>query len=87
MNDILRGPRRAALVVISCLVAVSTLVAFGESYRALYLWASHHGVPGGWALIWPRWSTRSCASASWRCSWRSPTGGLPGRGCSRGRSP
>lgn len=53
MNDILRGPRRAALVVISCLVAVSTLVAFGESYRALYLWASHHGVPGGWALVWP----------------------------------
>lgn len=45
--------RRAALVVISCLVAASTLVAFGESYRALYLWASHHGVPGGWALIWP----------------------------------
>jgi hypothetical protein len=53
MNDILRGPRRAALVVISCLVAASTLVAFGESYRALYLWASRHGVPGGWALVWP----------------------------------
>ncbi len=51
--DILRGPRRAALAVISFLVAASTLVAFGESYRALYLWASHHGVPGGWALIWP----------------------------------
>jgi hypothetical protein len=45
--------RRAALAVISCLVAASTLVAFGESYRALYLWASRHGVPGGWALIWP----------------------------------
>lgn len=53
MNDILRGPRRAALAVISFLVAASTLVAFGESYRALYLWASHHDVPGGWALIWP----------------------------------
>jgi hypothetical protein len=45
--------RRAALVVIACLVAASTLVAFGESYRALYLWALRHGVPGGWALIWP----------------------------------
>lgn len=51
--DILRRPRRAALAVISFLVAASTLVAFGESYRALYLWASNHGVPGGWALIWP----------------------------------
>jgi hypothetical protein len=45
--------RRAALAVISCLVAASTLVAFGESYRALYLWAARHGVPGGWALVWP----------------------------------
>jgi hypothetical protein len=45
--------RGAALAVISFLVAASTLVAFGESYRALYLWASHHGVPGGWALVWP----------------------------------
>jgi len=53
MTGILRGPRRAALIVISCLVAASTLVAFGESYRALYLWASRHGVPGGWALVWP----------------------------------
>jgi MFS family permease len=52
-GSILRGPRRAALVVIAALVAASTMVAFGESYRGLYLWASRHGVPGGWALIWP----------------------------------
>ena len=35
MNGLMRA-RQAALVVISFLVAASTLVAFGESYRALY---------------------------------------------------
>jgi Protein of unknown function (DUF2637) len=52
VNGLTRA-RRVALAVISCLVAASTLVAFGESYRALYLWAARHGVPGGWALVWP----------------------------------
>ena len=50
---ILRVARAAALWGITALVAASTLVAFGESYRALYLWASRHDVPGGWALVWP----------------------------------
>jgi hypothetical protein len=53
MNGVLRTARTAALIVISVLVAGSTAVAFGESYRALYLWASMHGVPGGWAMVWP----------------------------------
>jgi site-specific recombinase XerD len=47
MSGILGRARRAALAVIAALVAASTLVAFGESYRALYLWAPRHGVPGG----------------------------------------
>ena len=50
---ILRTARAAALWGITALVAASTLVAFGESYRALYLWAAGHDVPAGWALIWP----------------------------------
>lgn len=53
MNGVLRMARTAALIAISVLVAGSTAVAFGESYRALYLWASMHGVPGGWAMVWP----------------------------------
>ena len=53
MNGVLRTARTAALIAISALVAGSTAVAFGESYRALYLWASRHGVPGGWAMVWP----------------------------------
>jgi len=84
MNGLMRA-RQAALVVISFLVAASTLVAFGESYRALYLWASGHGVPGGWALVWPAMVIRSSAWASWRCSWRWPTGGRRSPGYSRGR--
>lgn len=49
----LSGPRTAALVTIAFLVAASTLVAFGESYRGLYLWAARHDLPAGWALVWP----------------------------------
>lgn len=50
---ILRTARAAALWGITVLVAVSTLVAFGESYRALYLWARRHGLAGAWAYAWP----------------------------------
>lgn len=56
MTDTLPGlarPRSIALRVTAALVAVSTAVAFGESYRALFLWAVHHDVPFGWALSWP----------------------------------
>jgi hypothetical protein len=53
VTGFLAGPRRGALIVVTVLVTASTLVAFGESYRALYLWAARHGVPGGWALVWP----------------------------------
>src|SRR5260370_737775 len=50
---ILRAARAVALWGITVLVATSTLTAFGESYRALYLWAARHDVPAGWALAWP----------------------------------
>jgi len=50
---ILRGPRRAALVVIAVLVAAASLTSFAESYRGLYDWAREHGLSGVWAVIWP----------------------------------
>jgi len=52
-SRILRGPRSAALATITAIIAAASLVSFAESYRALYLWASHHGVPGIWAAAWP----------------------------------
>ncbi len=53
MSPVLRGPRRAALIAITVLVAAASLVSFGESYRGLYLWAHHHGLAGRWAVVWP----------------------------------
>ena len=52
-SSVLRGPRRAALVAITALVAGATAASFSESYRGLYLWALHHGLSGPWAAIWP----------------------------------
>lgn len=45
--------RGAALAAIAVLVAAASLVSFAESYRALYLWAAHHGLHGAWAYLWP----------------------------------
>ena len=45
--------RKAALIAIGVLVAAASLVSFAESYRGLYLWASHHGLHGVWAVAWP----------------------------------
>jgi Protein of unknown function (DUF2637) len=53
MTGILRTPRLAALLTIAALLAASSLVAFAESYRGLFLWARGHGVPGIWAAVWP----------------------------------
>jgi hypothetical protein len=50
---VLRGPRGVALALIAVLVLVASLTSFAESYRALFLWARHHEVPGGWAAVWP----------------------------------
>jgi hypothetical protein len=49
----LRKPRMAALMAIAVLVGAASLVSFAESYRGLYLWASHHGLRGAWAVAWP----------------------------------
>jgi hypothetical protein len=43
MTGILRVPQRAALAVITFLVASASLVSFAESYRGLYLWAHAMG--------------------------------------------
>ena len=53
MSGILRVPRRAALAAITVLVAASSFVSFGESYRGLFDWAREHGLAGPWAVIWP----------------------------------
>jgi hypothetical protein len=53
MTGILRGPRRAALTIITLILAAASLVALAESYRGLYDWAHSHGLPGGWAVVWP----------------------------------
>jgi len=53
MTGILRVPRLAALTAITVLVAAASLVSFAESYRGLYVWASHHGLAGIWAVAWP----------------------------------
>lgn len=49
----MNAARRAALLAIAAITAASSLVAFAESYRGLYLWAVRHQVPAGWAAIWP----------------------------------
>jgi Protein of unknown function (DUF2637) len=53
VTGILRGPRRAALAVIAVVLAAASVVALAESYRGLYDWARGHGLPGGWAAVWP----------------------------------
>ena len=45
--------RKAAIIAIGVLVAAASLVSFAESYRGLYLWASHHRLHGAWAVAWP----------------------------------
>lgn len=53
MTAALRVPRAVALWAIAALVAASSLVSFGESYRGLYLWAHGHGLAGLWAAVFP----------------------------------
>jgi hypothetical protein len=49
----LRIPRLVALYAIAALVAAASLASFAESYRGLFIWASHHGLSGLWAAIFP----------------------------------
>src|SRR5258708_13011160 len=53
MNKILRGPRFVALIGMTELITGASIASFTESYRALYIWAIHHGMAGLWAAIWP----------------------------------
>jgi hypothetical protein len=41
------------VAAVAGLVIVTAAASFTESYRALFEWASHHGVAGFWAAIWP----------------------------------
>jgi len=45
--------RRGALVAITLLDLAATAVSFGESWDALYQWATHHGLSGFWAFVFP----------------------------------
>jgi hypothetical protein len=45
--------RKAALAAITILVAAASVASFAESYRALYDWATRHGLHGVWAAAWP----------------------------------
>jgi len=49
----LRRPRAAALAGISMLVVSAAIVSFAESYRALMIWATAHGLHGAWAALFP----------------------------------
>src|ERR1035441_4801326 len=52
-GKILTGLGRSSVTAVTGLVIVTAAASFTESYRALYEWASHHGVAGFWAAIWP----------------------------------
>lgn len=51
--DFLAGYKRAAQYTLAALILAASLVSFSESYRALWEWCSHHGLTGGWSLVWP----------------------------------
>ncbi len=53
MTRILRGPRFVALIGMTTLITGASVASFTESYRALFIWAIHHGMAGFWAAIWP----------------------------------
>src|ERR1039458_8727863 len=52
-GKILTGLGRSSVPAVTGLVIVTAAASFTESYRALYEWASHHGVAGFWVAIWP----------------------------------
>lgn len=52
-GSILAAARHTALWAITLVITAATVAALAESYHALYLWAIHHGVIGGWAVAFP----------------------------------
>jgi hypothetical protein len=52
-GPVLRTSRVAALCVIAVLIVAADAAAFAESYRGLFLWATHHGLSGFWAAAFP----------------------------------
>jgi hypothetical protein len=51
--DRLRTWCTVALWAIAVLIAAASAASFAESYRGLWLWARHHGIPGVWAAAFP----------------------------------
>jgi hypothetical protein len=52
-GPVLRTSRVAALCVMAVLIVAADAAAFAESYRGLFLWATHHGLSGFWAAAFP----------------------------------
>lgn len=50
---LLCGFRLAALAAIAAVITTASAASFAESYRGLWLWASHHGLAGFWAAAFP----------------------------------
>jgi hypothetical protein len=44
---------RIAKIFIAVIVTAASVTSFAESYRALFIWATRHDVPFGWAVAWP----------------------------------
>lgn len=51
--ETLRKPRLAALLAIAVITAAASVTSFAESYHALFLWSTGHGLAGFWAWFWP----------------------------------
>lgn len=49
----LRAPRAAGLWLVGVLITLASVVAFGLSYRGLFLWALHHQWPPPWPAFFP----------------------------------
>jgi Protein of unknown function (DUF2637) len=45
--------QKFSMTAITIIVTAASITSFAESYRALYIWASGHDLPGVWAALWP----------------------------------
>ena len=50
---VLAAFRLAALAAIALVITAADASAFAESYRGLWLWATHHRLAGLWAAAFP----------------------------------
>lgn len=53
VGGVLGVARRVALTLITLVIMAADGAAFAESYRGLYMWATHHTLAGFWAAAFP----------------------------------